>query len=290
MNSALFGLTNDEAAHLNNTFQEAITLFMNGAVIDAGVKLQALGESLSLIPESDQSVLELRQSLTDTLQRMRPSFMLSKTSYMKGCQCRKLLYLYKHSPSLRDPISAETKAKFIGGHSFEDIFRDAYYPNGKSVESILQGFVQFYPFLTELLLGQGVDTLFEPAFVHNKTLVLVDVLNKLPDGTWELIEIKNSKFLKEVFIHDAALQYHVVSNKLPNVSKVQIVLNQNNQPQYYDVTAEVLCRQQTIENRIGHFQEILAEDHVPDIEPGYQCYKPYKCEFFGFCHGVKSTY
>ena len=290
MNTALFGLSNDEAAHLNDTFREAIALFMNGAVIDAGVKLQALVDSLALIPESDASVVDLRQRLSETLQSLRPSFMLSKTSYMKGCQCRKLLYLYKHSPSLRDPISAETRAKFTGGHSFEDVFRDAYYPNGKSVESILQGYVQFYPFLTELLLHQGVDTLFEPAFVHNKTLVLVDVLNKQPDGSWELIEIKNSKFLKEVFIHDAALQYHVVSNKLPNLSKVQIVLNQNNQPEYYDVTAEVLCRQQAIEKRIAHFQEILAEDYVPDIDTGFQCYKPYKCDFFGFCHGVKSSY
>ena len=93
-----------------------------------------------------------------------------------------------------------------------------------------------------------------------------------------------------MFIHDAALQYHVVSNKLPNVTKVQIVLNQNNAPQYYDVTEEVKCRQHAIEKRIEHFQDVLAQDYVPDIETGYQCYKPYKCDFFGFCHGVKSTY
>lgn len=290
MNNVLFALSSEEAMKLSDTYHLAIEQLMNGEVIDAGLKLQALVETLTNIPEADQSVAILRTQLQETLAGLKQRFMMSKTSYMKGCQCRKLLYLYKHSPSLRDPISQETRERFQGGHSFEDVFRDAFYPNGKSVETVLQGYLQFYPYLTELFLHQGVSTLFEPAFVHNQTIVLVDVLNKQEDGSWELIEIKNSKFLKEVFIHDAALQYHVVSNRLPNISKVQIVLNQNNTPQFYDVTQEVLCRQQAIEQRIGHFQEILSQDFVPDIETGYQCYKPYKCDFFGFCHGVKSSY
>jgi hypothetical protein len=290
MSNALFGLSPDEASHMDETYRHAIALFMDGNVIDAGVKLQALVDSLADIPESDSSVAALRENLKQTVAALRPDFMMSKTSYMKGCQCRKLLYLYKHSPSLRDPISQETKARFDGGHSFEDLFRDEYYPTGKSVETVLQGYVQFYPYLTQLFLHQGVSTMFEPAFVHKQTIVLVDVLNKLEDGNWELIEIKNSKFLKEVFIHDAALQYHVVSNHLPNLTKVQIVLNQNGQPQYHDVTEEVLCRQHAIATRIDHFREILAQDFVPEIETGYQCYKPYKCDFFGFCHGVASRY
>ena len=290
MSNVLFGLSSEEASKLDATYRQAMELLVAGNVIDAGTRLKALVETLKAIPETDPAVAALRQNLENTLEGLKPKFMLSKTSYMKGCQCRKLLYLYKHSPSLRDPISVETKARFDGGHSFEDSFRSQHYPHGTSIEAILQGYVQFYPYVTELFLHQGVSTMFEPAFVHNQTIVLVDVLNRLEDGSWELIEIKNSKFLKDVFIHDAALQYHVVSNKLPSISKVQIVLNQNGEPQYHDVTAEVLCRQHAIEKRISHFQEILAQDFVPDIETGYQCFKPYKCDFFGFCHGVASSY
>lgn len=37
---------------------------------------------------------------------------LSKTSYIKGLQCQKPLYLYVNAPEKKDPLTQEEKVKF----------------------------------------------------------------------------------------------------------------------------------------------------------------------------------
>jgi hypothetical protein len=43
------------------------------------------------------------------------SHLLSKSSFLKGLQCEKQLYLYKHHYELRDPVSDTQRAIFRRG-------------------------------------------------------------------------------------------------------------------------------------------------------------------------------
>ena len=43
------------------------------------------------------------------------AYNLSKSSFLKGIQCEKQLYLYKHHYNWRDPISEEQQAIFTRG-------------------------------------------------------------------------------------------------------------------------------------------------------------------------------
>ena len=54
---------------------------------------------------------------------------LSKSTYIKGEQCEKALYLFKNRPFLRDKLSMEQRAKFKRGTDV-GILAQKYFPGG----------------------------------------------------------------------------------------------------------------------------------------------------------------
>ncbi|MCJ7553550.1 MAG: DUF2779 domain-containing protein, partial [Ignavibacteriaceae bacterium] len=62
------------------------------------------------------------------------SYLLSKSSFIKGIQCEKQLYLYKHHYNWRDPISEEQQAVFSRGTNV-----------GKLVQELFPGGIDLLP-------------------------------------------------------------------------------------------------------------------------------------------------
>jgi len=74
---------------------------------------------------------------------------------------------------------------------------------------------------TEVLANPNYDVYFEPSFVYNNCITKCDILKKLPDGTYHLIEVKAStgrkydkeaqmyvdKDVKDEYGYDVAYQY-----------------------------------------------------------------------------------
>nr|WP_299418106.1 Dna2/Cas4 domain-containing protein [uncultured Emticicia sp.] len=212
-----------------------------------------------------------------------PNYLFSKTAYIKGVQCDKQLYLYKHHYKLQDPLSPETMAKFRGGHDFEDAYRAAKFPFAVDIEKIAKNRNE-YQTLTQKVLQKQVADIFEATFVYQDVLVMNDVLTR-SGGKWEIQEIKNSSELKPTHIQDIALQYFVTKGALGKELDAKIVLNDGaNAYTIIDVTAEVKVLQDNIAANIQRFKNILDQDSVPPINIGSQCEVPYKCSFFGYCH------
>ena len=55
--------------------------------------------------------------------------LLSKSTYIRGLQCTKSLYLNKHFPGLKDPISDKQQALFNRGHKVGELARKLF-PGG----------------------------------------------------------------------------------------------------------------------------------------------------------------
>ena len=211
------------------------------------------------------------------------NYLFSKTAYIKGVQCDKQLYLYKHHYKLQDPLSPETKAKFRGGHDFEDEYRAANFPFAVDIEKIAKNRNE-YQALTQKVLQKQVADVFEATFVYQEVLVMNDVLTR-GSGKWEIQEIKNSLELKPTHIQDIALQYFVTKGALGQELDAKLVLNDGaNAYNIIDVTAEVKALQNIIAANIQRFKNILGQDSIPQINIGSQCEAPYKCSFFGYCH------
>ena len=211
------------------------------------------------------------------------NYLFSKTAYIKGVQCDKQLYLYKHHYKLQDPPSPETKAKFKGGHDFEDAYRAANFPFAVNIEKIAKNRNE-YQALTQQVLQKQIADVFEATFVYQEVLVMNDVLTR-SSGKWEIQEIKNSFELKPTHIQDIALQYFVTKGALGQELDAKLVLNDGaNAYTIIDVTTEVKVLQDSIAANIQRFKNVLRQDSIPQINIGSQCEVPYKCSFFGYCH------
>lgn len=277
-----FGLCEEELAQIKLLHSRVIDHFMMGETDSALEILQFLATTFERDFSFHAESNKLKEEFLQMNKALNLPFLLSKTTYMKGCQCVKAIYLNKHSPTLRDKPSKQALEAFQNGHNFEDNIRSALYSDGVDVEKILGPRRKYYPFLTSLLVARGVQTIFEAGFILNKTLVLIDILHKGSEG-WQLIEIKNSSYPREQYIDDASLQFYVASGHIP-ISNVKLLLHRDEEPYLVDITSEVHKRQPPIKDRIQQFCDLLEQGQVPEIPIGPYCQKPYRCDFYGHCH------
>ena len=143
---------------------------------------------------------------------------LSKSTFLKGLQCDKHLYLYKNHYSWQDPVSEMQQAIFDRGHKVgilaQELFPDglnAAPPNPLEYRTSLEK--------TEDYIAKGADVLYEAAFLYNGVLIYADILVK-ENGKWKIFEVKSSTSISETNIYDAAIQYYVVSNNGLNIEDI----------------------------------------------------------------------
>lgn len=220
--------------------------------------------------------------------------LFSKTSYIKGMQCLKALYLYKHHYKLRDPLSEERRERFNKGHSIGFKARGLF-PGGvdaspvnvhRSKDSVEQ---------TGKLLESSVQTIYEAAFQYDQILVYGDILHR-SKNKWYLYEVKSSERISEVYKEDLALQYYVlrgtglemagagIIHLRKHVDEIDDQLSLQEIFQFTDLTEFCDIKITSIKERITAMKEMIAQPYIPDIPTGNHCQIPYPCEFVGFCN------
>jgi hypothetical protein len=215
-------------------------------------------------------------------------YILSKSTYIRGFQCHKSLYLNKFRPYLRDKISEEQLAKFARGHAVGKVAQQLF-PGGIAMSrpgkpSALK---------TAQLINEGFPVIYEACFIYNNVIIALDILVKAENG-WHAYEVKSSLALSSVYYNDAYLQYHVMSgagmkpgkffliNRNPDVELTETT-DLNSAFVFTDVSAECELQEVMINENINQMLEVLKRDKSPDIQPGKHCMYPYPCDFRGVC-------
>jgi len=225
---------------------------------------------------------------------------LSKSLYTRGLQCSKSLWLKKYKKDVLTPPDASIKDVFATGDLVGDLACELF-PDGREVPFEGTSFAEKIT-LTQQWMGEGVENIFEATFIYQNILVMVDVLHKALDGSWEFYEVKSStwsekKNLKDIdkYIQDASIQYYVLNGCGLNISKTSITLLNSNyvyQNQldlealftHVDVSKAVLSLQEAIPARLTVFYESLDDaQSEPDIDIGAHCKKPYPCDAYDYC-------
>ncbi|MGD1008012.1 MAG: DUF2779 domain-containing protein [Ignavibacteriaceae bacterium] len=216
---------------------------------------------------------------------------LSKSSFLKGIQCDKQLYLYKYHYDWMDKISESQQAIFTRGTNVGTLAQDLF-PGGvtaaedpkKSDEAVKR---------TADLINQGVKVIYEAAFLFDDILVISDIIVKVKDE-WFIYEVKSSTSISETYILDTSIQYYVLSNFGLNIKDISIVYINN---QYIrngeldihslfnveSVKQLVTGQQDIIKSETGKLKEVLNENAIPLVAIGTQCSTPYTCSFWGYC-------
>lgn len=166
--------------------------------------------------------------------------------------------------------------------------RETLFPQGVLVQQIgLPALKE-----TEALLKIDPPAIFEATFCHDDVLVMCDLLINNGDGTWDLMEVKASTRLKDEYVHDVAIQTHVLLGAGMKVRRQRLLLINNQEavrPDYAnlyidrDVTNEVSAALADLPERLAEFQEIVGSSREPAIDIGNHCQKPYLCPFKAHC-------
>ena len=227
---------------------------------------------------------------------------LSKSTYIKGLQCEKALYMQKKHPYLRDKLSIEQRAKFQRGTDV-GVLAHEYFPGGidMSPNSPSQ-FPKKVQETMENLNNPTVNVMYEAVFQHNDTLIMLDMLVR-DDDKWLAVEVKSSLRLSDTYYNDAALQYYVLHGcKVPLSDFKLMYLNADyvkNGPidvkqlfKLESVMDYVVEREEYVSKNVERLKAVVALPHSPLVDIGTQCHDPYPCDFQGHCwkHVPKNSY
>ena len=216
---------------------------------------------------------------------------LSKTNYLRGLQCRKSLWLHHFRPDLRAPVSPALQRIFDQGRSVGELARRCF-PGGVLVKADHQHIPEAIQ-QTQAALKKGAAVLCEPAFVHDDVLARPDILVQ-SEGGWDLIEVKASTEVKEVYLPDTAAQCFAVAGSGLKVRRVLLMHVDNAyvrrgavDPRKFfrteDVTAVCAPHLKELPAALEVMQAALAGGDMPDIGIGAHCSSPYDCDFRDFC-------
>ena len=218
---------------------------------------------------------------------------LSKSTYIKGEQCEKALYLFKNRPFLRDKLSMEQRAKFKRGTDV-GILAQQLFPGGINMTpSSPSQFDKKAAETLQNLNNPAVNAMYEAVFQYDDTLIMLDIIVRDGDK-WRAIEVKSSLSISPTYMKDAALQYYVLKGCDVPLSDIQLMYINADYVRNGDLDLSQLFvfqsvkeyaeqYQDVIAKNIAHFKDIIKQPHSPKIPIGNQCNNPYRCEFHGHC-------
>lgn len=218
---------------------------------------------------------------------------LSKSTFIRGIQCEKSLYLHKKRPFLRDKLSAAQLAKFRRGTDMGVLARELF-PGGIDMTPKSPSQYQKKAIETrQAMADPQINTIYEAVFQHDDILVMLDILVRDGDG-WQAYEVKSSAAISKTYLTDAALQYYVISGSGTNLFDFSLIyvnrtyvrqdeLELHKLFQQESVVQQCRERQDEIKIAAHRLKAVLQLDSSPAIAPGRHCFKPYPCDFIGHC-------
>ncbi len=217
---------------------------------------------------------------------------LSKSTFMYGCQCPKRLYMHKFQSDFRNPEEEAQTSIFAAGTNIGLLARGLY-PGGISAEPPDAFSFHLSVEQTRKLIEQQQPVIYEAAFNFEGVLCAIDILVN-EGGKWHAYEVKGSTKVKEPFVLDASLQHYVISNCGLPLEDISIVFLNNQYARKGELELQKLFSRQSIKNevignrnfvhgKIAELKLLLKEKKEPIIDIGAHCYKPYECDFTGHC-------
>lgn len=215
---------------------------------------------------------------------------LSKSQFIKGLQCHKLLWLYKNRKDLCEEANASLQALFVEGNYVGELAQSLF-PHGEAI-LFEEGSFDEKITRTKELISKGVKTIYEATFKFDDVLVMVDILHK-GRGGWELYEVKASTHVKAIHENDVAIQYYVLTGSGLALKKASLVhinnqyirgkdLDINQLFTIENITKTTKSKQEFVKKELKRIRRAIKKDE-PKVDIGPHCNDPYDCDFQKHC-------
>ena len=219
---------------------------------------------------------------------------LSKSTYLTGKQCHLRLWHDFHARHLATPADEALQLVFDTGHEVGELACQRY-PGGHLIAHDHKHVPEALEETRQIVKADVAPALFEAAFQHEHVLVRADVLERLPDGAWRLVEVKSTTKLKDVFVLDVAVQLWVLRGAGLDVREAGVLTL--NRDYVYDgvrldvdalfklhpVFDEATALLDGIGGEAQKMRAMLTQSEAPAIAPGDHCFTPYNCPYYAHC-------
>ena len=214
---------------------------------------------------------------------------LSKSKYCSAVQCPKMLWLRKNKPEAFDE-SCVNQAVFDRGNMVGDLAMGLF---GEYVEVPFGELGEMISRTTEMI-NENTPIIAEASFSFNGLFCSVDILKNHGNRRVELVEVKSSTKVSDIYLHDVAYQYYVLTKlgyevetaSLAHINSGYVRHGDLDLQQLFtveDLTGIVREMQPEVAKRIEYLEEFMKNKDEPDMGIGEQCFGPYFCGFFGYC-------
>ena len=216
---------------------------------------------------------------------MRSTPFLSKSKYLSGLQCYKLLWHYYNAKNEIPEADAATQAIFDQGHLVGE-YAKKLFPGGVEVGKDVEDFEKILALSSKATALR--KPLFEAAFKSNNAYARADVLNPVGKDQWDIIEVKSSTEVKVINLHDLSLQRFAYEGAGLKIAKCFILHINNKYVRHgdiepkklfkqVDVTSEVSKLSSSVAPNLKEMLRVIGEKKFPEVEIGPQCNDPYDC-------------
>jgi len=226
---------------------------------------------------------------------------LSKTRFLAGQQCHLRLWYECFNRDLASKTGPVQQAMFDTGHEVGRLATEIY-PGGVRIEEDHFHHEDAVRSTLAAIKDPNVPAIYEAAFLEDGVRIRVDVLQRVNDNAWNLIEVKSSTKVKKEHVPDVAVQLHVLQSAGLSVNRAGIMhinnqyvydgrnLDRNSFLTFTDQTEEALSQQGVIPSQLATLKDMLGKNVPPDILPSPHCKKPYLCSFWEHCTQAMPEY
>lgn len=216
---------------------------------------------------------------------------VSKSKYLSGLQCPKLLWYYYNAKDQIPAFDEATQAIFDQGHEVGELAKKLY-PDGIDVtwDQPYAGVIK----QTQELLKSG-KPLFEAGLRNGSMYARADVLE--PVGKrWDLIEVKMSTEVKDVNLQDVAFQRCCYEGASLPIRRCYLMHINSEYVRKGDIDPCKLFTKEDVTDQVkeligdvpGLVEEMvktIAKKQCPNQDIGPHCSDPYQCPLMDVCWG-----
>ncbi|WP_104749298.1 DUF2779 domain-containing protein [Helicobacter cynogastricus] len=231
---------------------------------------------------------------------------LSKSQFVRGMQCPKMLWLEKHKKEVFGSSNQEMQRKLRVGQEV-GLLAQGLFAGGVEVEFNDTDMAQMAT-RTQELIKEGQSVIYEATFSYQNLLVRVDILEIMRGNGGKiegliLHEVKSSTNAfedsakttpKDAYLWDLAIQYYALSGLGYTIKGANLIHLNNNYTKQGALDLESLFLKNDLLKTVVDFQPKIPEyletmrkavksDVEPEIEIGMHCEHPYACDAKGYC-------
>ena len=212
---------------------------------------------------------------------------ITKTDFMRGMQCQKMLWLDKHKPNLK-VIPPDVQQRLDAGNDFGDRAMAMFGDYVEMTEYLPRTTIPDKKKMlnnTQRHLKLGTPVICEAAFSNYNNYCAVDILRKTETG-YDIYEVKNTPAVKEQFVKDAGFQYYIIARCGLNIGRIFIVTHGEGEDPFVinDVTEEAKGYASWVNKNIWNLNKMQKQREEIDIPVGEKCTSPYRCWYYHYCH------